>query len=257
MIRLIEQEGELAKYRAALQPGMDCPLCGSANHAIEQSQDLTDLISQKEREVQALAVIEKEGTEHRQQLDSIVPIINGIKDELKRTQADVEQAKLNWANTLNKLEQVYVNFVSQGGLLDVKLPSIEALGDSETVSVFTESCEQQLNKAIHQLRAVIDAKNVYLDAEKQRTTASIMANKAQANLELSEQRLTDLTTKMQAQVDQAEKCAQSKALQWTELKESIADTSIEAPELENIDAWFAQKRKLLIYGKRRSCNTMI
>ncbi|KWU01462.1 exonuclease SbcC [Vibrio toranzoniae] len=243
LIRLIEQEGELAKYRAALQPGMDCPLCGSANHAIEQSQDLTDLISQKEREVQALAVIEKEGTEHRQQLDSIVPIINGIKDELKRTQADVEQAKLNWANTLNKLQQVYVNFVSQGGLLDVKLPSIETLGDSETVSFFTESCEQQLNEVIHQLRAVIDAKNVYLDAEKQRTTASIMANKAQANLELSEQRLTDLTTKTQAQVDQAEKCAQSKTLQWTELKESIAETSIEAPELEHIDAWFAQKKE--------------
>ncbi|WP_135458482.1 SbcC/MukB-like Walker B domain-containing protein [Vibrio echinoideorum] len=243
LTRLIDQEGELAKYRAALEPGMDCPLCGSANHAIEQSQDLTDLISQKEREEHELAVIQKDGTEHRQQLDSLAPIINGLKDELQRAQADVEQTKSNWLNTLSKLEQAHASFMSQGGSLNITLPSIETLGDSQTISLFAESCEQQLNDVIRQLRVMAEASNAYLKAEKQRATVSMIVDKASANLELAQQRLTDLTTQFQGLNGQAENCAQSKAEQWTKLKESIVETSIEAPELEHIDVWFTQKQE--------------
>ncbi|WP_133152737.1 hypothetical protein, partial [Vibrio sp. 10N.261.52.A1] len=36
---LIAQEGELAKYRAKLESGSECPLCGSTEHTVEQSQD--------------------------------------------------------------------------------------------------------------------------------------------------------------------------------------------------------------------------
>ncbi|MFA0193531.1 AAA family ATPase [Vibrio artabrorum] len=243
LTRLIDQEGELAKYRAALKPGMDCPLCGSAHHAIEPSQDLTDLMLQKEREEADLALIQKEGTEHRQQLDSLAPIINGLKDELQRAQADVEQSRENWANTLSKLEQAQASFASQEATLTITLPLIESVGDSQTVSVFVESCEQQLNDVIRQLRAMADASHAYLEAEKQRTTASMMVEKAQSNLALAQQRLTDLTLQSQAQHEQAEKCAQSKAEQWTALKESIVNASIDAPELELIDAWFSQKQQ--------------
>ncbi len=49
---LIEQEGELAKYRAELIKDQDCPLCGSTHHPLlEQSQslDLNATMQRKKR----------------------------------------------------------------------------------------------------------------------------------------------------------------------------------------------------------------
>ncbi|MFA0144885.1 SbcC/MukB-like Walker B domain-containing protein [Vibrio lentus] len=241
LTRLIDQEGELAKYRAALKPNSECPLCGSTEHTIEQSQDIADLVAQKEREEQELAVIQKDGTEHRQQLDSLVPIINGLNDEIQRAQADIEQAKVNWANLVAKLEQNNATLLAQNYPLNIYMPNVEGLGNSDVVQSFVDACEQQLNNTIVFLRNMADAKNAYLDAEKQRAATALIVEKAQSNLELAEQRLADLSTQTNALIDQAAKSAQAKESEWQGLRESILQTSIEAPELAHIDAWFAQK----------------
>lgn len=241
LTRLIDQEGELAKYRAALKPDSECPLCGSTEHTIEQSQDIADLVAQKEREEQELAVIQKDGTEHRQQLDSLVPIINGLNDEIQRAQADLEQAKVNWTNLVAKLEQSNATLLAQNCPLNIYLPNVEGLGNSDVVQSFVDACEQQLNNTIVLLRNMADAKNAYLDAEKQHAATAMIVEKALSNLELAEQRLADLSTQTNTLIDQAAKCAQAKESEWQGLREGIIQTSIEAPELAHIDAWFAQK----------------
>jgi exonuclease SbcC len=75
------------------------------------------------------------------------------------------------------------------------------------------------------------------------TATAFRWNLRQPYRALAQQRLTDLNTQFQDLYGQAEKFAQSKSEQWTKLKESIVETSIEAPELEHIDAWFTQKQE--------------
>ncbi|MFA0425662.1 hypothetical protein AB4562_27220, partial [Vibrio sp. 10N.222.54.A1] len=57
----------------------------------------------------------------------------------------------------------------------------------------------------------------------------------------AEQRLADLNKQNQVANEQVTQIAQAKGQQWNALKESIVQTSIEAPELEHIDDWFTAK----------------
>ncbi|WP_434565660.1 AAA family ATPase [Vibrio chagasii] len=236
---LIAQEGELAKYRAKLESGSECPLCGSTEHTVEQSQDIANLIAQQEREKHELAVIKKDGQEHRQQLDSLAPMITALSDDIQRAQADIQQAQLNWQSVIGKLQQSLSDFPAV--TLELTPLSVTDLGNETTVTAFVEQCELHLNQTQQQLKVLVDAKNSYAEAEKQRLSVNVMADKAQANLVLAEERLNDLNKQNQAANEQAGQTAQAKEQQWHSLKESIVETSIEAPELEHIDAWFAEK----------------
>ena len=236
---LIAQEGELAKYRAALESGSECPLCGSTDHSIEQSQDIANLVAQQEREKHELAIIKKDGQEHRQQLDSLAPMISALNDDIQRAQADIQQAQMNWQGIIGKLQQSLSDFPNTAP--ELALLTLNDLGNEAAVTTFVEQCELQLNQTLQQLKALVDAKTLFAEAEKQRLSASMTAEKAQANLELAEQRLADLNKQNQSVNEQINHTAQQKDQQWNSLKESIVETSIEAPELEHIDAWFTEK----------------
>lgn len=236
---LIAQEGELAKYRAKLESGSECPLCGSTEHTIEQSKDIANLIAQQEREKHELAVIKKDGQEHRQQLDSLAPMITALNDDIQRAQADIQQAQLNWQSVIGKLQQSSSDFPT--ATLELTLLSDSDLGNEAAVTAFVEQCDLQLNQTLQQLKVLVDAKNRYADAEKQRLSVSVAADKAQANLVLAEERLNDLNKQNQVANEQVIQTAQAKEQQWHSLKESIVETSIDAPELEHIDAWFTEK----------------
>ncbi|WP_299142363.1 AAA family ATPase [uncultured Vibrio sp.] len=236
---LIAQEGELAKYRAALESGSECPLCGSTDHSIEQSQDIANLVAQQEREKHELAIIKKDGQEHRQKLDSLAPMITALNDDIQRAQSDIQQAQLNWQGIIGKLQQSLSDFPNTAP--ELALLTVNDLGNEAAVATFVEQCELQLNQTLLQLKTLIDAKTLFAEAEKQRLSASMTADKAQANLELAEQRLADLNKQNQSVNEQINHTAQQKDKQWNSLKESIVDTSIEAPELEHIDAWFTEK----------------
>ncbi|MFA0421791.1 AAA family ATPase, partial [Vibrio sp. 10N.222.54.A1] len=184
LTRLIDQEGELAKYRAALESGSECPLCGSTDHAIEQSQDIANLVAQKDRENLELTAIKKEGQEHRQQLDSLAPMIAALNDDIQRAQADIQQAQLNWQGVVGKLQQSLIGFDDADP--ELALLTNDDLGDEAAVVYFTEQCEQQLNYTIQQLKALVDAKAHFSEVEKKRLSASVEADKAQSNLELAE-----------------------------------------------------------------------
>ncbi|MFA0232894.1 exonuclease SbcC, partial [Vibrio sp. 10N.261.45.A7] len=239
LTRLIDQEGELAKYRAALESGSECPLCGSKDHSIEQSQDIANLVTQQEREKHELVIIKKDGQEHRQQLDSLAPMIAALNDDIQRTQADIQQAQLNWQGIIGKLHQSLSDFV--GTAPELALLTVSDLGNEASVVTFAQQCELQLSQISQQLKALGDAKMHYAEAEKQRLSVSVMADKAQSNLELAEQRLADLNKQNHSINEQVAQIAQAKEQQWNALKESIVQTSIEAPELEHIDDWFNAK----------------
>ncbi|MCW0470860.1 hypothetical protein OH492_26560 [Vibrio chagasii] len=87
----------------------------------------------------------------------------------------------------------------------------------------------------------MDAKNSYAEAEKQRLSASVTADKTQANLVLAEERLNDLNSKTKSRMSKPAQSTQAKKVTMALTQESIVGTSIEAPELEHIDAWFAEK----------------
>lgn len=236
---LIAQEGELAKYRAMLKSGSECPLCGSTEHVVEQSQDIANLIAQQEREKSESEAIMQEGQEHRQQLDSLAPMITTLNDDIQRAQVDIQQAQMNWQGIIGKLQQSLSDFPNSAP--ELALLTTNDLGNEAAVTTFADQCELQLNQTLQQLKAVVDAKTLFAEAEKQRLSASMTAEKTQANLDLAEQRLADLNKQNQSVNEQINQTAQQKDQQWNSLKESIVETSIEAPELEHIDVWFTEK----------------
>ncbi|WP_133152561.1 hypothetical protein, partial [Vibrio sp. 10N.261.52.A1] len=118
--------------------------CGSTEHTVEQSQDIANLIAQQEREKDELAVIKKDGQEHRQQLDSLAPMITALSDDIQRAQADIQQAQLNWQSVIGKLQQSLSDFPAV--TLELMPLSVTDLGNETTVTAFVEQCELHLNQ---------------------------------------------------------------------------------------------------------------
>ncbi|MCW0470861.1 hypothetical protein OH492_26565 [Vibrio chagasii] len=64
------------------------------NIALSSRKILREAVAQQEREKHELAVIKKDGQEHRQQLDSLAPMITALSDDIQRAQADTSKLNL-------------------------------------------------------------------------------------------------------------------------------------------------------------------
>ncbi|MBB1313528.1 MULTISPECIES: AAA family ATPase [Aliivibrio] len=225
---LIEQEGELAKYRAELVKDQDCPLCGSTHHPLLEQTKLLDLsatIQRKKEADQKRVEIIEQGKSVREQLDSLKVKQDHCQSQLVQWQQTVEATQKQWATLLNTTQ--------------LTLP----LGDTDSINQFISESEASLsalNEQAKQLRQADDKVRVQ-----------------QNQLQQVQHRLETVTTALnfdrkshqaalQQRQDDNQKLEQLQ-LRQTELKQQLI-TEIEhagfnAPELTQIESWFVQKEQ--------------
>ncbi|MEF1282019.1 exonuclease SbcC, partial [Vibrio fortis] len=244
---LIAQEGELAKYRAMLEPGSECPLCGSTDHSVEQSQDVSALLQQQTQESEALALVKKEGQDLRQKLDSLGPILNHLEGEIKKLTSDAEQAKQSWALLVEKFTQTGASSSYANAQLDNSAPLMEwvvtreQIADKDAVAMFVDRCEHELNKVTQLQQQQMQTKADYQSAEKQRINLELALKDALNKVEALSVRVADLKKQRADAEEQTAQLKLTQSSQWQSLQQSITETGNSAPELESIDQWLEVK----------------
>lgn len=225
---LIEQEGELAKYRAELAKDQDCPLCGSTHHPLlEQSQllDLSATIRRKKDAEQKRVEIVEQGKSVREQLDSLKVKQDHCQSQSVQWQQTVESTQKQWSTLLEAIQFTLT------------------LGDTDSISQFINECETSLstlNEQAKQLRQASDKVRVQ-----------------QHQLQQVQHRLDAITTALnfdrqshqvalQQRQDNNQKREQLQ-LRQMELKQQliteIEQAGFNAPELTQIESWFVQKEQ--------------
>ncbi|MGR6833919.1 AAA family ATPase [Aliivibrio wodanis] len=228
LITLIEQEGELAKYRAELAKDQDCPLCGSTHHPLlEQSQllDLSATIRRKKDAEQKRVEIVEQGKSVREQLDSLKVKQDHCQSQSVQWQQTVESTQKQWSTLLEAIQFTLT------------------LGDTDSISQFINECETSLstlNEQAKQLRQASDKVRVQ-----------------QHQLQQVQHRLDAITTALnfdrqshqvalQQRQDNNQKREQLQ-LRQMELKQQliteIEQAGFNAPELTQIESWFVQKEQ--------------
>lgn len=225
---LIEQEGELAKYRAELAKDQDCPLCGSTHHPLLEQSHLLDLsatIRRKKDAEQKRVEIVEQGKSVREQLDSLKVKQDHCQSQSVQWQQTVESTQKQWSTLLEAIQFTLT------------------LGDTDSISQFINECETSLstlNEQAKQLRQASDKVRVQ-----------------QHQLQQVQHRLDAITTALnfdrqshqvalQQRQDNNQKREQLQ-LRQMELKQQliteIEQAGFNAPELTQIESWFVQKEQ--------------
>ncbi len=102
--RLISQEEALGAYRALLQPGEACPLCGGKDHAVDVAAlDIPDTVERKQQVELELQQIEAAVTQARQDLEASIRHQQELESTLKDTAQKLTEHTESWQQVLVNL----------------------------------------------------------------------------------------------------------------------------------------------------------
>lgn len=225
---LIEQEGELAKYRAELMKDQDCPLCGSTHHPLlEQSQslDLNATMQRKKEAEQKRAEIVEQGKSVREQLDSLKVKQEHCQSQCVQFQNIVKSTQQQWS-TLLEATQLTLN-----------------LGDTDTINQSITECEALLTALNEQVKQVRQADEKYRAHQNQLQQAQHRLDTVTAGLEYDRK---SHQVAAQLQLDDSvklEQLQQHDAELKQQLVAEIEQTGFNAPKLAEIESWFTQKEQ--------------
>ncbi len=107
--KLVTQEEHLAQYRAELQSGEDCPLCGSTDHPklLTDVVDVSQTIQERIQAEQELALIKESGKANSATLDSIIRYIEDIQQRLSTLVTEQAALEQQWITATIELN---INF---------------------------------------------------------------------------------------------------------------------------------------------------
>jgi len=103
--KLVTQEEHLAQYRAELQSGEDCPLCGSTDHPklLTDVVDVSQTIQERTQAELELEVIKENGQENRSSLDSTNRHIEEIQQRLNSLVVEQATLEKQWETASSEL----------------------------------------------------------------------------------------------------------------------------------------------------------
>ncbi|MUJ37948.1 AAA family ATPase [Aliivibrio fischeri] len=225
---LIEQEGELAKYRAELMKDQDCPLCGSIHHPLlEQSQslDLNATMQRKKEAEQKRAEIVEQGKSVREQLDSLKVKQEHCQSQCVQYQDIVTSTQQQWSTLLEATQLTL------------------SLGDTDTINQSIAECEALLTTLNEQVKQVRQADEKYRAQQNQLQQAQHRLDTVTAGLDYDRK---SHQVAAQLQFDDSiklEQLQQHDAELKQQLVAEIEQTGFNAPKLAEIESWFTQKEQ--------------
>ncbi len=220
----------LAEHREQLQPGAECPLCGSSEHpAIETYQAVTlneheqRLVTQKER----LNALEVEG--------------KGLNDKL--SQLTAQRRSLQNQQSKNKDEQHQLLAFWQEHRMNLSLNC--EFADIQLIEQYVANANAKLAQ-YQKLNAQVQTINTQLQQQQHQVTnaeKSLLHGKSQLDLLIHDiERQAQLKNELQTKiVEQTATITDS----WQYLFADIAQLPVEHPSQENFLSWWQQQQEQL------------
>lgn len=223
--RLVSQEEQLAHFRAQLEEGEECPLCGATEHPKQQdlAVDMPATIQRRDAAEAKCKQLEAEGKQVREELDICRRQGTELQQKGHETQQKLQALENGWQDVSHRLNTTILVTDGKG---------LEALG--ETLTKQTEEISNKL-KLLRQLDKECQKAQQELDS----TTRE--HDKAAAEHKLSVQKVQSLQEHQQKLNNQHKAQTQSIETSRTSLLAAIKGLGFE-PHEQDLANWLESKK---------------
>lgn len=230
--QLIDQEAQLAHYRAALKSGEACPLCGATEHPKvdacdheSEAMDVADSMQQQQAAQQQLEQIEQQGQAIRNELDSTQRHLSELNERLQHIAEEERQLNEQWQSLMQQLQLSF----SLGQQAEIEhYLAAQQQRYSELGSLLQQLRERQQSAERCQ-RAVESLQQQQQELQHQQSLLSERLNHQQQALEA------------QLQAEQTQRQASEQV--WQQLQQHISEAGFTPPELPQLQSWLQQKHQ--------------
>lgn len=235
---LIDQDTQLADYRAKLQAGEACPLCGSLEHpALEHSTTLnrSQVSLDKERAETEIKTIEAQGMQARSQLDSTARYITELTQKQQQDNAELSDIEQQWQQSFSN--QTLPLFVIEDSK-QLQLYEVDVPRQTEAIKAKLSQL-QQAEKQLNTCKEALQLSN--FQQEKVKASLEGLKQQEQALLKQDDAKLQSLQSLQEDRVT----IYQTLSDQWRALGYSLPDYSLlegSPTDVSPLSQWLEQKR---------------
>ena len=242
--KLVSQDEQLAQYRAELEPGHPCQLCGSEQHpglhshehSHERNSDKNSSgepsagnhIQQRDQALAELAALQEQGKQLRSELESCERHQTELQTTLERLTTEQQQLQNDWQQHITE---------------QPALQPVPAINDSSTVNELLTSKQDQLkllSSRIQQLRAL---GNELLQQQQQGQQLDNQLLQARQQQQLLAERLAQQQQTLSAEQTEGGTLQQQLDAQWQQLTQRVQAQQQTMPAPADFADFLAQKQK--------------
>ncbi|MEZ9419834.1 AAA family ATPase [Vibrio breoganii] len=225
--QLLDQESELAKYRAQLDNHTPCPLCGSTEHPVLQSSDSVDVTNLLTRKTDTKHQLTQTTTELKEQ------------EALLNTQLSHQQhAEKRYPALLREKEKIQELW----GTLTASLGLVLELGDSQGVERLLKKNADQQKDINTQLKRLDNLQKNRDEANKAQQECQASVSLLTDNLNAQSNALALINGKLESAQNEAKQWSDEASTVWSELAAGVKASGFDLPEPDT-EQWFNQKHE--------------
>ncbi|MEZ9851679.1 AAA family ATPase [Vibrio breoganii] len=224
---LLDQESELAKYRAQLDNHTPCPLCGSAEHPVLQSSDSVDVTNLLTRQ-----------TDTKQQLTQTTTELKEQEAQLNTQLSHQQHAEKRHPALLREKEKIQELW----GTLTASLGLVLELGDSQGVERLLQKNAEQQKDINTQLKRLDNLQKNRDEANKAQQECQTSVSTLTDNLNAQSSALALINSKLESAQKEAKQWSDEASTVWSELAAQVKASGFNLPETDT-ELWFNQKHE--------------
>tara|TARA_R110001632_G_scaffold8686_6_gene34401 strand:- start:88 stop:3798 length:3711 start_codon:yes stop_codon:yes gene_type:complete len=235
--QLVSQEEQLVQFRAALEQGTPCPLCGAKEHPVgsDVAVDIPQTIGQKQQAEQHLNQLKEQGLEVRAKLESLIRAQAELSQRIDWLQNEQSAQMQHWQTCTAQIQSTD-NTILAGE--DTQLLAIENSEQLAHVDEQIKAESTQLSEYIKQLKTQTTLLNQHKE-QWQQSQAHVQA--CDSALQLAQHALQSHTRTVQTLKEDHAKLSQVIAQLNANLTEQIQGHGYPAPQDNELLHWLKHK----------------
>jgi DNA repair protein SbcC/Rad50 len=229
--KLLEQERrilELSAYRAELQPGEPCQLCGSTEHpaiATYQSLDLSDTQRALKDKSAALAELENRSMKLKTELAALAGDVEAHQQRLRQVDKEATELAAQWTERCNVLGVALADLAALNAQIEHNAGQVtQAQGTLQRVEAAKLDVERAAAARVTAEKALADAGHALQLIVQERAATLTQQNEATDTRVKQQHALTERTSALSASV-QAAGCFEPE--DWTDVRTWLAERTAE------------------------------
>lgn len=222
--RLISQEEALGEYRALLQQGEACPLCGGKDHAVDiAALDIPETVERKKQAELELQQIEAAGTQASQDRDASIRHQQELESNLEQTAQKLTGQSELW-------QQVLIN-------LNASL----AVTDKDGLTAFEATINNDTESLQNQIKQIRLAANEYQNAKESMDVQRREVERISADFKVLAEKETTNNEALSSTQDKYEAAVTAKDNELSALLQQIKVHGF-TPDEQALSDWIALKK---------------
>ncbi|WP_166424196.1 SbcC/MukB-like Walker B domain-containing protein [Paraglaciecola sp. 20A4] len=237
--QLVSQEEQLVQFRAALEQGTPCPLCGAKEHPAgsDVAVDIPHTIEQKEQAEQHLNQLKEQGLEVRAKLESLIRAHEELSQRIDGLHHEQSALVQHWQTCAAHIQSTDSTILANE---DSQLLTIENSEHLSHVEQKIKAQSAQLSEYIKQLKTQTTLLNQHKE-QWQQSQAHVQAH--DSALQLAQHALQSHTRTVQALKEDHANLSQSVAQLSATLAEQIQGHGYPAPQDNELLQWLKRKEQ--------------